>query len=441
MGILNIFRRSSDQADEIREDYSTLLGGFNVGSGGAGSVGVLEQMAEKLSTVVACTNLISGTISKLPITMVDENGLSIPDYRLELLNGECNPYMLGSQLLENLVKDYLFYGSAYALKSTNGNTITALTYVHPNNVTLNVGFLGREPKATYTINLYDQSFDVDPDELLIFVRQSDDGLAGRGVLHYGSNVIGQGNNEQNKSSEFFKNGALPTGVLKSQNKLSDASLKRLRESWNKLFTGFGNAGKTVILEEGLEYQSISFNPETLQLLNSKGFTVAEICRLFNVPQQLVDASVKGSYNSLEQQNLHYLHYTISPIINKLVKSLNKCLLLETEKDLLSFEIDTDAILMSSIEDRYKAHEIAMKYGVKSVNETRKDEGLTPLKGGDIRFIPLNMAIMGDNGEIVVPNYIHTETDKKVDEKEEVDEKVDENPTQDDDLKGGEDDGV
>ena len=426
MGIFNIFLKNEDQADEIRENYSTLLGGFNVGSGGARSVGVLEHMAEKLSTVVACTNIISGTMSKLPITMVNDQGLSIPDYRLNLLNGECNEYMLGVQLIENMIKDYLFYGSAYALKSMNGNTLTALTYIHPNNVKLNIGFLNFEPKATFTITLHNRSFDVDPDELLIFVRQSDDGLAGRGVLHSGATVIGQGVNEQNKSSEFFKNGALPTGVLKSQGKLSEGSLKRLRESWTRLFTGSGNAGKTVILEEGLEYQSISFNPETLQLLNSKGFTVAEICRLFNLPQSLVDATVKGTYGSLEQQNLHYLYYTISPIVNKLIKSLNKCLLLESEKDSMSFEIDTDAILMSSIEDRYKAHDVAMKNGVKSINETRSDEGLPPIKGGDVRFVPLNVAMMDANGELIVPNYLHTEkgSDKK-----------------DDDLKGGEKDGV
>lgn len=426
MKLLNIFKGS--EVEEVRENYSTLLGGFNIGSGGAGSVGVSENLADKLSTVVACTNIIAGTMAKLPITMINNDGLSIPDYRLDILNGEVNPYMLSMQLIENMIKDYLFYGSAYALKSTDGNTLTGLTYLHPNNVQLNVGFLGNMPKATYTINLYDRSFEVDPDELFIFVRQSDDGLAGRGVLHYGSNVIGQGANEQNKSSEFFKNGALPTGVLKSQNTLSEGSLKRLRESWTKLFTGSGNAGKTVILEEGLEYQSISFNPETLQLLNSKSFTVAEICRLFNVPQQLVDSSVKGSYNSLEQQNLHYIYYTISPIVAKFIKSLNKSLLLENEKNILSFSIDTDTILMSSIEDRYKAHEVALKNTMKSVNETRHDEGLPPIKGGDVRFIPLNVAMMDANGKIIVPNYLHTETNKTPSEG-------------DDDVKGGEENGV
>lgn len=423
MGIFDFFKK--DEVEEIREDYSTMLSGTITG-GGSSTVEVLEPLAEKLSTVVACTNIIAGTMSKLDIKMLNSEGLEIQDYRLNLLNGECSKYMLGMQLIENMTKDYLLYGSAYALKSTDGNLLTGLTYIHPNDITLELGFIGREPVAKFNINMYGSSFTVDPDELLIFIRQSTDGLEGHGVLHFGSNVIKQGINEQDKATEFFKNGALPTGVLKSQSKLSEGSLKRLRESWAKLFTGSGNAGKTVILEEGLEYQSISFNPETLQLLNSKGFTVAEICRLFNLPQSLVDSTVKGAYNSLEQQNLHYLYYTISPIIEKFIKSLNQCLLLEEEKGQKSFYIDTDDILTSSLEDRYKAHEIALKNTVKTTNEIRAEEGLPPLKGGDIRFIPLNTAMMDEQGNVIVPNYLHTQEEKTPSESDA------------DALKGGED---
>src|SRR5699024_11986989 len=77
-----------------------------------------------------------------------------------------------------------------------------------------------------------------------------------------------------------------------------------------------NAGKTVVLEEGMQYNPVSLNPNELDLSTSKDSTLADIARVFGIPESMINSDA-NKYNSNEQNNLHLLQYTLDPVINTL----------------------------------------------------------------------------------------------------------------------------
>ncbi|TIL96449.1 MAG: phage portal protein, partial [Mesorhizobium sp.] len=51
--------------------------------------------------------------------------------------------------------------------------------------------------------------------------------------------------------------------------------------------GSDNAGKPLILEGGTDWVQFTLNPEDAQMLESRGFSVEEICRFFGVPPVMI----------------------------------------------------------------------------------------------------------------------------------------------------------
>ena len=64
-----------------------------------------------------------------------------------------------------------------------------------------------------------------------------------------------------------------------------------------------------MLEEGLDYTPVSLKPGDLLLTENRKDTVGDICKLFNIPESLVDVT-KIKYGSLEQNNIHFLQYIL-----------------------------------------------------------------------------------------------------------------------------------
>ena len=180
-------------------------------------------------------------------------------------------------------------------------------------------------------------------------------------------------------------------------------IARLRDSWSKLYSGSENAGKTVILEEGLEYKPVSLNPRDLLLNENKKDNLSDICRLFNIPESLVNPNA-NKYGSLEQNNIFFLQYCLSPIISTIENGLNKSLFLEEEKDQgLFWAFDTSEVLRMTEKERYDALKVGLDAGVITMNEARYKLNLKGIRDdvmkwslGDILYYPAT-------GEMKIPN--------------------------------------
>jgi hypothetical protein len=94
------------------------------------------------------------------------------------------------------------------------------------------------------------------------------------------------------------------------------------------YAGAINSGRPLILNGGWKATPLSINPEDAQLLESRGFSVEEVCRFFGVPPVLVGHSEKQSSwgTGIEQIVLGFLKFTMRPRFVRMEQALQKQLL-------------------------------------------------------------------------------------------------------------------
>lgn len=384
-----------------------------VGTHNAGSSKISEEDALSISSVVAATDLISSTIARLPIQIYKkgtkgEQVILEEDRRYKILNKEPNSNMSGINLKKRIVMDYLLHGNSYLIPEWNRNEIVALYHVPPKNVNIKkYARKGSEYIIDGKIGIQgiDGTYvkDFDPDELVIILKNSDDGLQSKGVLDLNSELLELALRQQRYSSSILENGSLPLAVLQVPTKLTEKAMNNIKNSWVKNYQGGNNAGKTVVLEEGVEYKPVSLNPNELDLTSGKKDTMSDIARLFNIPESMINADA-NKYNSNEQNNIHLLQYTLSPIISVIETALERSLLLEDEKNNgYRIQIDTSSILATTEAEKIKSTNEALKGGIISINEARRRHGYRVIDDDYMMWSLGAVFYNKESGRMTIPN--------------------------------------
>lgn len=404
---MRIFRKKKSIETEERNSnsFATLLGSSE-GSG------LTEESILKIPTVETCVKLISGTIAKLPIYLYkksDNNTISEEivkgDRRVFLLNNEPNDFLNGFNFKYNIVKDYLIHGNSYIYIDENSTTIKGLHPIKPLNVSV----------TKYQKGLVTTTADIEvscenggnvkkkPYNFIIVANDSEDGLEGKGILVKGVDVLKLAQNEIKYSQSIYENGALPLGVLKTEQRLTKEAIERLRSSWNNLYKGLKNSNKTIILEDGLDYSPMSLKPNEMQLDNSRSYVVSELCRLFNVPENLINPNT-AQYSSVEQNNIHFLQYCIGAIMSVIESAINKSLLLEEEKEQgYYFAFDESDIIKTTLKEKMEALKIGVESGLYSFNEARNDVKKPQMKTDFMRFNIGQVFYDRKSEDMIIPN--------------------------------------
>lgn len=398
-----------EQRNDLSNSFSSIID----------TTSVDEEKILRISAVSSCLELISGAIGQLPIYLYKEedNGdieKVKDDFREFLLNQEPNPVINGYNFKKSLVKDFLIYGAAYVALEKKGNSIEELHLLRAKSIRTTKYINGYKLDAEFEYSTSGEGargsskpITFKPHELAIFLKESHDGLTSIGLLKKGKDVFAQALNEMEYSTNIFNKGALPIGVLETANRLTRETATRLRESWQNLYGGVRNSGKTVVLEEGLTYKPISLNPSDLQLGDTRKNTISEICRLFNLPENMINYNAV-KYGNVEQNNLNFLQYTLSPILSSIEATLNKSLLLEEEKEQgYFFAFDTSDILKTTLKEQYDAIRVGLDAGVITLNEARYKMNLKALNDNYLKWTTGAVLYNVETGELIIPNMAIT----------------------------------
>ena len=412
MGLFDYFNKKNDK--EERSSYSgdgsalalTMLLGGGI---------VKADQLKSIPTAKTSLELICNSIAQLPIYLYKEqNGetVKVPnDKRVMLLNNEPNEFADSVQFKRKLVEDYILYGKTLSYVEKAGNKVLHLHGLDADKVQFKYlttdGVTWSKVEVQY---MGAGGVKILPYENLLLIDSGSNG-----VLKSGERTLQLALNEVEFSKSLLENFALPTGVIETASKMSETAVKRLRKGWESLYGGARNAGRTVVLEEGLTYKPISLKPDELQLTDSKKVTTSEIARLFNVPESMINSNL-NKYNNNAAENLHFLQYTLSPIISAIESALDKSLLLESEKeDGYYFRFDVHEVLRGTPKEQVETVGLALEKGLLSINEAR-----TMLDKNQIQkdYFMLSLgAVLYDakKDEFTVPNTSTVIGDKKLSE--------------------------
>lgn len=398
MGILSGLFRARDKPINSTNGsgYRFFLGGSTAGKA------VTEHSAMQMTAVYACVRILSEAIAGLPLHLYHYNDDGGKEKALEhplylLLHDEPNPEMSSFVFRETLMTHLLLWGNAYAQIIRNGKgEVVALYPLMPNRMTVDRDSQGQ---LYYSYQMSNSDAPTMPGGTVI-LKPSDvlhvpglgfDGLVGYSPIAMAKNAIGLAIATEEFGAKFFANGATPGGLLEYPGTVKDPD--RVRESWNKGFSGSQNAGKVAILEEGMKYTPISIAPEQAQFLETRKFQINEIARIFRVPPHMVGDLEKSSFSNIEQQSLEFVKYTLDPWVVRWEQSIQRTLLTAEEKKQYFVKFNLEGLLRGDYQSRMNGYATARQNGWMSANDIRELENLDRIPasdGGDLYLINGNM---------------------------------------------------
>ena len=183
-------------------------------------------------------------------------------------------------------------------------------------------------------------------------------------------------------------GVIP-GYFTTKENLGNIAFDRLNEQLSK-YRGAKNAGSTPLFDNDLKFESVAVNPKDLFSAIASKTSREEIAAAFGVPLSLITVESVNRSNA-ESGNYAYFRDTISPRLKFIEEKVTETILPKyaqspTAKLFCAF----DNPVKEDNEQIRKQHETNLKWGVSSINEIRKEQGMSPTDDGDRRIVPSNM---------------------------------------------------
>lgn len=362
----------------------------------AGAVGfgksVSSMRAMQLTTVFACVRVLCESIGMLPCKLYEQDGrykkLATRHRLYRLLTVAPNDYMTAQEFWELLMLCLCLRGNFYAYKVTLFGEVRELLPIDPAKVQPK---LNDDWTVTYKVTFKNGDVrELTQDEIWHVRLFTLDGLVGLNPIAYARQAISLGLSTEEHGARLFENGAVTSGVLSTEQQLTDAAFARVKNQFNGEHIGLANAYKPMVLEMGLQWKPISLNAEDSQFLETRRFQRDEICAIYRVPPHLVANMDKASFNNTETMGLQFLNYSLVPYITRIESRILVGLLSEDDQANHYPKFNVGALLRADIKTRYEQYGKGIQWGILSPNDSRELEDLDPREGGDIYLTPTNM---------------------------------------------------
>lgn len=342
----------------------------------------------KYPVVFACISRISEDVSKVPLRIErrDSHGIYKADrnHALTKLLRQPNDYQDRQQFLASWEASVQSRGNAYILKGRGpGGQVNSLHVLHPD---LTQPLVTPKGAVFYQLNQdnlagIEQGEIVPADEIIhdrinCFFHP----LVGLSPLYAAAMNIWLGVATHDQQQQLFTNGATPGGILIFPGALDEESAAKIRDSWNKRYSGDGKGG-TAVMGDGVKYEKLSsIAAQDGQLIEQLRFGAVLICSVFKVPPYKVYIEPVPSINDIEGFNQLYFSDCLQSRMVAIQSILEKAFGLEGSD--LSFRFDLDALILMDSKTRTTVAVDMRKGGVAKIDEARKRLNLPPLEGGD-----------------------------------------------------------
>lgn len=360
--------------------------------------GVLPETALNFITVYQCVRVLSHTFAQLPLMVyrrlanggkerADDNEWYYP------LHVAPNPEMTAFAWRRLMMVHVATWGNHYAEKAVDGLGRPQLWPLRPDRMLV-------ERRAGLKTFIYQHptrgEIEMDPETVFHVQGLSNDGTIGRSPISDLRRTIRLGRTAEDFGDAVFRNGARPAIVMKHPKTLSNEAIGRLGAQMDSL-RGSGNAGRTVILEEGLDFSEIGFPPEDAQFMETRLFQKRELAGAYGIPPHLIGDLERATFSNIEQQSLELITVTMMPHLVNVEEEMS-LQLLGTETDDVFAEFLVDGYLRGDVKSRNEAYAIRWQHGTLSANEWRIKENDNPVPDGDLYYVPVNYAPVVDPAE-------------------------------------------
>lgn len=358
---------------------ATEMGIFPMSSSG---VTINEQTAMSLAVVYACTYRIASTIASLGVNVFERRGNEVqllPDHPTNLLISEQpNPEQTAFEFWETFIAMAVINGLAFAHieRSVDGRP-TALRLVHRDDVEEKYNADG---ESIYHIRGFGN---VLPENMLVVGN-----MHRKSPIRVHAENLGLSLAAQQFGSHYFANGGQLTGVLSSEQPMTNEQREKLVELYRR---ETAHGPKTILLPFGVKHQRIAITADEAQFLQTRKLGNREICTIFSMPPSMVGVDADVTYNNVEQQQIMFRNHTIIPWVRRIESEINRKLIFSFERPETYAQHDLSELTRGDLKTRSEYFQSALQNGWMSRNEVRAHENMNPIegRGGDIKTVQVN----------------------------------------------------
>ena len=351
--------------------------------------------ALSIATVYRCVKLLSESVATLPLQyMRRRDGVfeCYADARLD--------YLLNVQP-DYAINAYDFWRQVVAELLLDGNAYIVPVY---NNATLQLDRLALCGRGTVTHDTANDLYKVYDTENAITGTYSEDeiihikgmtlrnGKQGVSVLTHARLTMGIAATGDQETRNRFANGGNVRGIITNDNSVrgfgeyQDAELERTAAHMDNLFQG---GERIVSLPGQVDFKQISLSSTDMQFLESRKFTVIEICRFFSVPPTFAYADTSSNYKTVEQADVDFMSHTLNPLLRNIETELRRKLIAPNLCAKYKIEFDRRQLFACNLNGMMNYGSKLLQIGT-TVNEVRRMNNLKPVEGGDTVMVSANL---------------------------------------------------
>lgn len=359
MGIFDLFRREVSAAPETRAMSSDLLPPSRNDIVESVTVG----NALSLSSVYRAVSIIAISASQIGFKAY-ASGVEItrtpswfrqPDVKLSF-----------SAFIEQTVVSMATTGNAYWRKEFGlDGKLLNLVALNPLDMIVDENSNGQVSAYRYKSNEYT------PDQIVHLPLLRVPGTSvGLGVIQAAQRELRGNIDTRDYAGNWFRNGGVPSGILKSDQVLSPDQAVAAKNAWNA--TAGAREG-VAVLGNGLSYSPVMLSPKDALYIETQNFNATSIARMFGVPGSLMFAGTEGSsltYQNQESEYISFVRFSLMNYIKPIEDAFSSLLPRGTEA-----KANIEALLRTDTLTRYQAHQIALAAGFMTVDEVRSIENL------------------------------------------------------------------
>lgn len=347
-----------------------------------------------LSTAWACIRLLSETAGTLPLPLYRRTGpgkRSLADGHplYGILHDSPNSWQTAAEFWEGQVANLCGWGNGYSEKKLVGNRLVALEPLRPDTGVRR----DADGSLKYVVNDRGRSEVMPADKIFHLRGFGIGGDKGLSPIRYGWQTFRGALAAEDAATQFLEGGLQIAGFAKEgpTGKSTSDQRKELMALFAE-FMGSPASGKVMPLPSGWEYEALTMNPEDAQLIETRGFGVDQVCRIFRVPPFMVGHTQNSTSwgTGLEQQQIGFLTFAMRPYLVRIEQSIKKQLLRPEERSTFYGEFVIEGLMRADSAGRAALYSSFAQNGVMTRNEIRSRENLSPMEGGDTLTVQSNL---------------------------------------------------
>lgn len=360
-----------------------------------------------LPTAWACVRLRSDVVGSMGMGVYEKSAdggrkARTDHWLYDLVHEEPNRDQTPAEFWAGQVAAMDLWGNAYAEKETLGSRVTALTPLAPHLVTVK---RNRSNQRVYIYQDRGKAEELPADKVFHLRGMTLGGDVGLSAIEFGRRTLGSAMAANKTAADTFRSGLQIAGFMETASVTlkpdQRADLMAIFDAWHNE----AMRGRVVPLEKDFKFHGLKMNPAEVQLLESRGWDVEEICRWFGVLPMLIGHAAKGQTmwgSGIEQLLLGWQTLLLNPLLTNIQQSVKKQLLPVAERKRVYPEINREALMAADSAARAALYSAFGQNGVMTRGEMRSRENLPSLPGDDFLTVQSNLVPLDMLGQVNAP---------------------------------------